>query len=59
MELQKNNVDAILLFDPLNIRYATGTSNMLLWNTHNPFRSCLVLMMGTVYSGTIKKVITM
>ena len=42
MELQKNNVDAILLFDPLNIRYATGTSNMLLWNTHNPFRSCLV-----------------
>ena len=41
-QLQKNNVDAVLLFDPLNIRYATGTSNMLLWNTHNPFRSCLV-----------------
>ena len=41
-QLQENKVDAILLFDPLNIRYATGTSNMLLWNTHNPFRSCLV-----------------
>ena len=41
-QLKKNRVDAILLFDPLNIRYATGTSNMLLWNTHNPFRSCLV-----------------
>ena len=41
-QLQKNKVDAVLLFDPLNIRYATGTSNMLLWNTHNPFRSCLV-----------------
>ena len=41
-QLQENNVDAVLLFDPLNIRYATGTSNMLLWNTHNPFRSCLV-----------------
>ena len=41
-QLQGKNVDAVLLFDPLNIRYATGTSNMLLWNTHNPFRSCLV-----------------
>ena len=41
-QLQENNVDAVLLFDPLNIRYATGTSNMLLWNTHNPFRSCQV-----------------
>ncbi len=41
-QLQENNVDAVLLFDPLNIRYATGTSNMLLWNTRNPFRSCLV-----------------
>ena len=41
-QLKKNRVDAILLFDPLNIRYATGTSNMLLWNTHNPFRSCLI-----------------
>ncbi|MFL2793451.1 MAG: aminopeptidase P family N-terminal domain-containing protein [Paracoccaceae bacterium] len=29
-QLQENNVDAVLLFDPLNIRYATGTSNMLL-----------------------------
>ena len=28
-QLQENKVDAILLFDPLNIRYATGTSNML------------------------------
>ena len=41
-QLQGKNVDAVLLFDPLNIRYATATSNMLLWNTHNPFRSCLV-----------------
>ena len=45
-QLQENNVDAVLLFDPLNIRYATGTSNMLLWNTHNPFRSCLVFNDG-------------
>ena len=27
----------ILMFDPLNIRYATDTTNMQLWNSHNPF----------------------
>ena len=31
-----------LLFDPLNIRFATDSSNMQLWNTHNPFRACFV-----------------
>jgi Xaa-Pro aminopeptidase len=30
------------MFDPLNIRYATDSSNMQLWNAHNPFRACLV-----------------
>ena len=33
----------LLMFDPLNIRYATDTTNMQLWNTHNPFRACLLL----------------
>jgi len=37
---------AVLLTDPLNIRYATDTTNMQLWNTHNPFRACLVLPDG-------------
>jgi Xaa-Pro dipeptidase len=32
----------MLMFDPLNIRYATDSTNMQLWNTHNPFRACLV-----------------
>jgi Xaa-Pro aminopeptidase len=32
----------LLLFDPLNIRYATDCPNMQLWNTHNPFRALLV-----------------
>ena len=36
----------ILMFDPLNIRYATDTTNMQLWNTHNPFRACLVCADG-------------
>ena len=31
-----------LVFDPLNIRYATDSSNMQLWNAHNPFRACFV-----------------
>ena len=36
----------ILLFDPLNIRYATDSTNMQLWNTHNPFRAVLVCSDG-------------
>ena len=32
----------IALFDPLNIRYATDSTNMQLWNTHNPFRALFV-----------------
>ncbi len=37
---------AVLLFDPLNIRYATDSTNMQLWNTHNPFRAVLVCADG-------------
>ena len=37
---------AVLLFDPLNIRYATDTTNMQLWNTHNPFRAVLLCADG-------------
>jgi len=36
----------LLLFDPLNIRYATDTTNMQVWNTHNPFRACLLCADG-------------
>ena len=36
----------LLMFDPLNIRYATDTTNMQLWNTHNPFRAVLVCADG-------------
>lgn len=36
----------VLLFDPLNIRYATDSTNMQLWNTHNPFRALLVCADG-------------
>ncbi|EBA03718.1 metallopeptidase, family M24 [Rhodobacterales bacterium HTCC2150] len=36
----------LLMFDPLNIRYATDSTNMQLWNTHNPFRAVLVCADG-------------
>ena len=36
----------ILMFDPLNIRYATDSTNMQLWNMHNAFRACLVCADG-------------
>lgn len=36
----------LLVFDPLNIRYATDSTNMQLWNTHNPFRALLVCADG-------------
>lgn len=40
--LVERDLGGLLLFDPLNIRYATDTTNMQLWNTHNPFRATLV-----------------
>jgi len=44
--LQARDLDAVLLFDPLSIRYATDTTHMQLWNAHNPFRACLVTSDG-------------
>ncbi len=54
--LARRGWDGVLLFDPLNIRYATDSSNMQLWNTHNPFRAALVCADGHMvlweYKGT-------
>ena len=36
----------LLMSDPLNIRYATDSTNMQLWNTHNPFRAVLLCSDG-------------
>ncbi len=44
--LHERDWGGILMFDPLNIRYATDSTNMQLWNTHNPFRACLVCADG-------------
>lgn len=42
----KRGYAGLLMFDPLNIRYATDTTNMQLWNSHNPFRAVLLCADG-------------
>ena len=44
--LEARDLAGVLVFDPLNIRYATDSTSMQLWNTHNPFRACLVTADG-------------
>lgn len=45
-QLQQANCDAVLLYDPINIRYATDTSNMQVWTLHNQFRYAIVFAAG-------------
>lgn len=45
-ELQKRDLGGVLLFDPLNIRYATDSTNMQVWIMHNHARACFVSAMG-------------
>ncbi|MBS1270720.1 MAG: Dimethlysulfonioproprionate lyase DddP [Gammaproteobacteria bacterium] len=47
-ELQSRDYAGLLMFDPLNIRYATDTTNMQLWIAHNPCRACFVSADGYV-----------
>jgi Xaa-Pro aminopeptidase len=47
-ELQKRDLAGILLFDPVNIRYAMDASNMMLWTAHNPSRAGFVSASGHV-----------
>ena len=47
-QIRKHDCAGLLLFDPLNIRYATDTTNMQLWTTHNAARACFVPPEGTV-----------
>ena len=44
--VQAREFGGVLLFDPMNIRYATDSTNMQLWNTHNPFRAVLICADG-------------
>ena len=43
-ELKKNNIEACILFDPVNVRYALDTVNMSVYNMHNLTRYCFCLL---------------
>jgi len=45
-EVNRRDCAAVLMTDPLNIRYATDSTSMQLWNTHNPFRACMLFADG-------------
>ncbi|SPB16656.1 peptidase M24 [Caballeronia novacaledonica] len=47
-QLQRHRCPAILLYDPVNIRYATDTSNMQIWTARNPSRYIMVFADGRI-----------
>lgn len=47
-EMRRQDCPALLLWDPLNIRYATDTSNMQVWITHNSSRACFIPIEGPI-----------
>ena len=47
-ELEKNNLEACILFDPVNVRYALDTTNMSIYNMHNLTRYCFIPVNGPI-----------
>jgi Xaa-Pro aminopeptidase len=47
-KLIASDVAGIVLFDPINIRYATGSRNMQVWTMHNPCRYAFISTEGPV-----------
>jgi Xaa-Pro aminopeptidase len=45
-QMAKADVAGLLLYDPVNIRYAFDCSNMSIWTAHNPMRYALILNGG-------------
>ena len=45
-ELRRRDLAGVVLFDPLNIRYAADSTNMQLWIAHNAARYCFVAADG-------------
>lgn len=45
-QMALDDVAALLLYDPVNIRYAFDCSNMQVWTAHNPMRYALILANG-------------
>jgi Xaa-Pro dipeptidase len=47
-QLRLRDYAGCLLFDPINIRYATGARNMTVWTLHNAARYCFIPTEGPV-----------
>ena len=47
-QLRQRDYAGVLCFDPMNIRYATDSSNMHIWIMHNPSRAVFVSADGYV-----------
>lgn len=47
-QLRRADVAGVLLGDPVNIRYATDSTNMQVWTLHNAARYCFVATDGPV-----------
>ena len=47
-QLQKRDLAGIVVYDPLNVRYATDSTDMQLWCTHNAVRYAFVATEGPV-----------
>lgn len=46
MAMAAHEIGALLLYDPVNIRYAFDCSNMSIWTMHNPSRYALIVADG-------------
>lgn len=44
--MNSQDIAALLLYDPVNIRYVFDSSNMQVWTAHNPVRYALILANG-------------
>ncbi len=47
-ELAARDYAGAVLFDPINVRYATDSTNMVVWTLHNPVRAAFVATQGPV-----------
>jgi len=47
-ELRRRDLAACVLYDPINIRYATGSRNMSVWTLHNAARYCFLPTEGPI-----------
>ncbi|MEI9431719.1 hypothetical protein [Mesorhizobium sp. Cs1299R1N3] len=47
-QLRQRDYAGVLCFDPLNIRYASDSSNMHIWTMHNPSRAVFIAADGHV-----------